>query len=617
MTMNAYQRVMLIIGLFLMFCAGFTCYMGPYSEPSMYREAFAFGGGLFMLLGAISIQQPLKMPFISILALVFMLVFFVQSKLLHYPYSAVPLQSMMYALWCGLLGFAAFQYKEVLGNEHFYHWIGTAIVLAGLLAAGGSLVIALSGGVIETSTGSYVIFNKSTGEMIGPLNQGNQFSTFLLCALVSTAWIFQSGRFRWVFLFFVGVLLSAVYSLTNSRVGVLELLALLAGAVLVVFLSRKNTNRFALNLLLLSLIALLFLAIVPGLIKKIGLVQESVSTLSRLTTDKYGIVERSSMLRVEVWQRAWHIFLAHPLLGVGVGNFATFDFIERAAGAGLYDQHALKFTHAHNIVLQLAAELGVLGLALLATFSLKCCELLRRTRAEPRLLYPLAILICLGFHSMTEFPLWYAFFMGMLIVFSVEFSAFPIPERQRKLLVVAACIFVLIIAMWGMSVVYGLYRIEKSYIESAYVKPETAVNHLLDDSGVTGSVAQYTEPFLISMVLPNSSIKNNAMIAEMAERVAEASPNVFYVYRLPLWQLSAGQREKAFASLTKAYAMHPPGLQSLVQAKGMAGSTITKQWIDELLAYAKDNLDNKPVVKKWYSESQAPTSKSASMPAAY
>lgn len=599
---STYQRTQFFSGSFLMLIAGFCWYMGPYPEPSLYREGLVVGGGILWLLGAITIQRPLKMPSISLIALLFMLVFFVQSKLLHYAYSSVSLQAMMFALWCSVLGFSACQYKELLGSERFYHWTGTALLASGLLAAGGSAVLATLGGVIKTATGAYVIFNTS-GEMAGPLIQSNQFSTFLLLALVSAAWVFQNGKYRFLLLIAAGLLISSVYSLTNSRIGVIELLALLMGATVVVLLTRKNINRFALNMLLLSVIALLCLMVVPAMVKKIGLVQESVSTLSRLATDKYGVVERSSMLRIEVWQRAWHIFMDHPLLGVGVGNFAGFDFLERAVGVGLYDQHALKFTHAHNIVLQLAAEMGLAGLSILAVFFWRCGELLVRARKEPVVLYPLAILSCLGLHSMTEFPLWYVFFMGVLILFSVEFTAYPLPERLRNLLVVATCIFSLSIAVWGGGVIYGVYRIEQAYILAVENrKPELAVSSLLNDAGVNGAVSQYVDPFMISVILPNRDIKTNKDIAEMAERVAESSPNVFYVYRLPLWQLSAGERDKAYASLTRAYAMHPPGLQSLAQAKDIAGNPEAKKWIDELLEYAKNNLENKAVAKKWYSE---------------
>jgi O-antigen ligase len=54
----------------------------------------------------------------------------------------------------------------------------------------------------------------------------------------------------------------------------------------------------------------------------------------------------SSNGRTHLWSRAIDIFSAHPLAGVGTGGFATYEPV---------------FRYPHNIVLESAAELGVVG----------------------------------------------------------------------------------------------------------------------------------------------------------------------------------------------------------------------------------------------------------------
>ncbi len=65
----------------------------------------------------------------------------------------------------------------------------------------------------------------------------------------------------------------------------------------------------------------------------------------------YAIVERMAH-----WQAAWDMFLDHPLLGVGIGNYAP-----------VYPAYALPqwddpLGHAHNYYLNVAAEAGAVGL---------------------------------------------------------------------------------------------------------------------------------------------------------------------------------------------------------------------------------------------------------------
>lgn len=62
-------------------------------------------------------------------------------------------------------------------------------------------------------------------------------------------------------------------------------------------------------------------------------------------------------MRVELWKNAWGLFLAHPLLGTGLGTFGE-----------LYQQVGLPMgtgaLYPHNILLQLMVETGLVGLGL-------------------------------------------------------------------------------------------------------------------------------------------------------------------------------------------------------------------------------------------------------------
>jgi hypothetical protein len=64
--------------------------------------------------------------------------------------------------------------------------------------------------------------------------------------------------------------------------------------------------------------------------------------------------------RYSYWRVAWRAFKAEPLHGVGAGGWAVYWLRYRPFDAGAQD--------AHSLYIQTAAELGIVGLALLATF---------------------------------------------------------------------------------------------------------------------------------------------------------------------------------------------------------------------------------------------------------
>jgi O-antigen ligase len=93
--------------------------------------------------------------------------------------------------------------------------------------------------------------------------------------------------------------------------------------------------------------------------------------------------------RLLIWKTAPSIIAAHPLLGVGAGNFYT---VSLAYGLS---EDGLPFEHAHDLALTIAAERGLLALALLIWFLAAVAktgmDALRDRAGE---LYPYALGLC-------------------------------------------------------------------------------------------------------------------------------------------------------------------------------------------------------------------------------
>jgi O-antigen ligase len=147
----------------------------------------------------------------------------------------------------------------------------------------------------------------------------------------------ESRRVR-LFAMATFVPLAVAVTASGSRGPVLGLIA--GGATLAILTIADPERRRRLLLVALATVAgaAVAAAIVPGaaLDRSLSVILGGESGLS--TTG-----------RNELWADAWQLFHAHPLLGIGTGGFSTTS-VE---------------AYPHNLLLETAAELGLVGLALL------------------------------------------------------------------------------------------------------------------------------------------------------------------------------------------------------------------------------------------------------------
>jgi O-antigen ligase len=136
-------------------------------------------------------------------------------------------------------------------------------------------------------------------------------------------------------------------SLTGSRIAIIGLMAI---ALCYIFQSRNKLLTCAACLVIASLLWL----------------NLPVEYQQRyLTVESYaqgGELDASNELRLEVWKAGWQMFLGHPILGVGAGQF------QNAYGMIYLHGQAGGWMNPHNLLIQVICELGVVGLAAFAYF---------------------------------------------------------------------------------------------------------------------------------------------------------------------------------------------------------------------------------------------------------
>jgi len=113
--------------------------------------------------------------------------------------------------------------------------------------------------------------------------------------------------------------------------------------------------------------------------------------------------------RPTLWLGALKVFADAPLAGAGHGRFAG-RFFEIAPDLPAPRPDVMT-THAHNVVLQIAAEYGLAGLAVLVVGAVAWGAGLRG-RASSAGAWACWLVIPAVVQSLFEYPLWYAYFLG-------------------------------------------------------------------------------------------------------------------------------------------------------------------------------------------------------------
>ena len=269
----------------------------------------------------------------------------------------------------------------------------------GLLAAGGASVTISLVQVFapDVADGSIIARSGIPGRAVSNLRQPNHLASLMMWTSVAAVFLSEQRRWRlalpaWLFACVFTVVLSA------SRTGFIGIAMLALWGLI----DRRLSRQARLSLLATPLM----LAVSWWLI----------SLWSAESGHAFGAASRlsegaGSPARLAILRDAWALTLAHPLLGVGWGEFNV------AWSLTPFPKRPIAFfDHTHNLPAQLAVELGLPGAALV--LGLLGWALWRAWRGAaqgdedaPLRRAALMIVLTIGLHSLLEYPLWYAYFL--------------------------------------------------------------------------------------------------------------------------------------------------------------------------------------------------------------
>ena len=344
-----------------------------------------------------------KLPGITMLTLVLAVSLGLQFLLGRIHVTELGLLRLAYLAWAALLAATGWQ----LSQRHGLEWItdaATPALLAGALL--NALLILLQVGSI--SLPAQIMFHHPQQFFGGNLAQPNHANHHLWLGLVSIIYLHSTQRHNAWLLVPATLLLAAASALTASRSTLLyaPMIVCLAWATRTSATQGGACPRLRRAATLIGALSIIFLVlhhlaisqgVFPGIASQTG--------IERFFQDGGGMSSRFA-----IWRRAWEVFLSHPWFGAGVGEL-PWEILRTVPQLALRGDMVV-VEHSHNLLLQLLAESGLVATLLCGGILWRWWRGLSLQAASPARWWAGAVIAIAAMHSLLEYPLWYAYFLG-------------------------------------------------------------------------------------------------------------------------------------------------------------------------------------------------------------
>jgi probable O-glycosylation ligase (exosortase A-associated) len=262
--------------------------------------------------------------------LLYLMIFFILSMTMTVPASYWPAQSVENIIeFLKTFAFILLMINILKTRRRLRIFVWEYLILIGYMAVS-SVVAYKTGNVVEAQ--GIIRAHGLAG------TDPNTLSATLGLSLPFHLMLFRMEKQKYLKALSVFLVIVTIYTivLTGSRAGFL-------GLGMVVLLSWWFLPRRLIRLFVLIAAGFAVIALMPSQY------QERYASIFSKERDA------SSQERIEVWKKGIRMFYDHPFLGVGTGAFGT-------ANAEAYSDARKSYLKAHNLYIQTAAELGILGL---------------------------------------------------------------------------------------------------------------------------------------------------------------------------------------------------------------------------------------------------------------
>ncbi len=423
-------------------------------QPQFWAEISAAWAIIALFIFVLFRLPQQAIPLLIIPLALFSLYLMLQPYLLISEYPGLTLVAALEMILCIFLACALCSIKTTYGISFVMRYLCYALL-------SGAILQSILGLIQYSGTMHYfgnLVFYDSvhpSTNIFGHFGQRNHYAHYLSWAIFGLIYLYTERKIASIP--FTALVLWFSFSITiaaSRSVFIYFALALLICLIYHLRQRNQSTKRLvvAMGLATLSLVTIeCCYPLVQNLFHQQHVIHSGLERLSS---------ENVTGRRAVEWTKAWLVFKANPLFGIGWNGFARQSillqplFPNAAANSGL-------FTNCHNLVLQLLAETGLVGCSIVfGGLGLIIYQMLKKEHgAQASYTSENIILFCMIAttlaHSMNEYPLWYFYFLAIFISFLSLTTPVLILHGQTLLRLSSIPLLCLIYLILGNSIIFN------------------------------------------------------------------------------------------------------------------------------------------------------------------
>ena len=451
----------------------------------------------------------------------------------------------LYLLWGLLMLILAHNLRRETTLEIIVGALAAAILCGALLSA---ILQALQLSGINPVVGLVSPLARGSGN----LGQTNHLSNYLWLGIASAIFLYAERRINLALFIPCTLILLTSSSLTGSRSVLLYAAGLTALALWSAWHFKHPALRRIAHVALFLLPLTLLLQIFLTHNEWVGTLQANVSG-ERLFREASGTSQR-----LQLWRTGLAIFTEHPWLGAGIGQFPYYAYL--TVGARPDGTYLGGGEHAHNLFIQLLSEFGVLALILAVILGGRWWLGFIRQEWRATHWWIAAILLILSTHSQLEYPLWYAFFLGIAAL-ALGLGS---PAGMRPRISSSGRWLIALALALGALTLTSLFIDYRRLEDTLYARNIGPDGHPPSTGNRLGELARLHRESLFAHYVPLSYayqlsvdrevLKDKIAVCEMAIRF---SPVDLVTFKLAYLLALDGRESDAKIALQRAVATHP------------------------------------------------------------
>jgi O-antigen ligase len=515
-----------------------------YAEFSALALFLALGGGMALIVPVSEPRVPFATPVIALMPLVLGLLLVAQTVVLPVSQPSMNWLGGGYLLASFIAVHTGYGFVRAGLAEKALRWGAAALIVGGLFAVFCQVVQLFH---MEPKFSPFVVAYNVAIERrpFGNMAQANHLATYIAFATAGALYLVQTRRLPVIVWLVLSAIFSAGLALTVSRGPWLQMGVIVVAGLWMAFIHGRSTvaddpdgpashaARSKTRAWLIPVVLLVLFFAVNAAIRWANLryqLELGQSAAERMQ-DANQIAPRLAL-----WKYGWTMFLTHPLLGVGWGEFPLhqFEFVRELGGVEIAN-------NSHDIFIDLLAKTGLLGMAIVL-FSV-VCWLVRVLRAPhtPARIFALSLLGVLMMHALVEYPQQYMFYlMPAMLIFGL-LETRPLRWVSRSF---SYGLYVVLVVL-GLASLYPILR-DYNRSEVLYYGSQPAEQYHADPSFLFRAWGEYGAATLLPM---NSQDLANKLV--MHRQALALLPGETVLRRYAVLQALAGQSQDALDTVAR------------------------------------------------------------------